>query len=495
MDAARVQWIEEIGAEWNANPARAAVLARLDPERLDAETLAYVASAVDAATRQMNQDRRVRARGASLGFYADSNGALEARVQQLTGLRQMLEAVAGNGGDPPARDELRACALDVLQGKRTPADAVVLGADDPRAAAVQMAQLLQFAAMNGTDLSWVARVGHFNAAMALPRVQLLALAGREAKTNTKPADPVETARRDVARILREADALRDADPAKAEAMLLDALAAADVTPETSDDVDALLHLLLLVGKHKLADDTVRQCVARVAKLAQGGVVGDHVATLATMLAGLVAAGDLSQELDAPLAEAGGRILAGELTGDLRVRLTAAVARGWLRAGRTHQADRALRALRKRGLSAAERLDLACVEADVLTAGGDRAAAADALVEALDAAAVLSFDERKAALQALVCLWPAERAGGEWWTKEYDDGAASMDEPFQTLARMTLVLALQKSGDVARGLAYGRRIDMAELRRQLPRDFAAMADEMESGFRSTMEALETAAKDA
>jgi hypothetical protein len=503
MDPARVQWIEQVGAEWFQNPARAVLLARLDPEFIDVETMKYVGAAARAATQAYIADEQRCARGASVGFFSQPDRALAARAQQLKAFLDMMTLLAQHVGDPPAPDALRAVALEILQGTRSPADGVVLAADDPAAATAQVEEFVRTSALNGTDAAaWLTRVGLYNAAMALPRERLLELGGRAkpaatapAKAKAAPADPVETARQTVASIIAKTDALGDDAAAKKEAMLLEALDAADVTPETDDDVDTLMRLLLLVEKHQLGADTVRKCVARLVKLVDGGLVGDYASTLTTTLAGIVAAGDMSQELDEPLATAGGKVLAGELQQDNRIRLTAAVARGWLRVGRPDNADRALRALRKRGIAPAEALDIACVEADVRTAGGDNADAADVLVDALDATKSLSFEQRKMALQALVCLWPPERGGGDAWVGEYEAGVESMDEPFKTLSWMTLVLAIQKTGDAPRALAYGRRVDFAALRKQLPKDFAAMTDQMEAGFASTMSELEKAAQQA
>jgi hypothetical protein len=493
MDDSRVKWIEEVGAEWFSNPARAVLMARLDHELLDAETIRYVGAGARAATQQTIADQQNCARAASLGLFTQPDPDLAARADQLKAFLDMLTTVVQHGGDPPAKDALRACALAILRGERDAQEGVILSADDVHQALAEVREFVQASAFNGTDAgAWLTRVGLFSAAMALPREQLLELAGRAA-ADEAPADPTEAARRSFAAIIKKVDALGASDPEKAESMLREALDSADATPEPDDDVDALMRILLLVKSHKLSPETLRRSVAQVGKLAEAGQSGDHVAVLASTLTGVVAASELSQELDAPIAKAGAKILEGEMTAAHRNGLTAAAARAWLRAGRPDQADRLLRALRKKGLDPAAALDVACVEADVRTDGGDRADAADVLVEALGAAKGLSFDERKMALQKVICLWPSARPGFEKWIGEYDAGVASMDEPMQTMARITLVLALKQSGDVKRALSLGRAIDFAALRSQLPKDFQSMAEEMESGFAAQMTELEKAAK--
>jgi len=484
----QMQWLRNLYQLWQQNKAQAVLQARLDFRMIDQRVLACVVQWSQSAGAYIDLHEEVDIWAGSLGLGGSPNYGMQSESYDLVFFCQVIVSIARGQGDPPASQALQARALDILQG-RFPAFKVLelCTADDPRLQAL-LGMVGPFIMSDPTMQSVIGQTGIVVAALALPRAQLLKLAGvkgdvsRGAGTSKKARREAaaQNARKAFSESITAAEKAGTHDFRKAEHWLLKALGQAAQSPEPDDDILALQHLIALFsrGGATLEPETVRRCVRTVAGLVRQGHRGTAVSNIVCVFDPIVAAGGLSQELDSTLAEAGDKLLEGDMEKAERVGLTASNATVWLRLGRTDSALARLEECKKLSLTASEGLEIARVEAKVRWVNQDRDGAADALIAALSGKKKAEPVERLTAMEQLILLWPDTKDGKEGWLEQFEEELNATGGLARDLGLVSLATALIKSGDKERALPIAKRANLKTVRDAVPPHLIHLLDELE-----------------
>lgn len=189
----KMQWLSQLYSLWQQDQVQAILKARLDYELIDGKVLAYVRQWAQSAGMQLEAQEQAREIQQQVNVWAGTMGMGQSygygsSYGMGTGLEGMgafasaIIAIGEAHGDPPMPRALEVRALDILQG-RSPADQALelLGEGAPVLGINFGGMLAMLRMLGGEMLPVLAQIGMALAALALPRPQLLQLAGRAKK--------------------------------------------------------------------------------------------------------------------------------------------------------------------------------------------------------------------------------------------------------------------------------------------------------------------------
>jgi tetratricopeptide (TPR) repeat protein len=281
------------------------------------------------------------------------------------------------------------------------------------------------------------------------------------------------------------DALSMADVA-----LLQALQYAEVTPTLEDDLMALMQIA--GTDHALSPVTLREAAIRAASLTRRGEISGDLAFVIALLMQRVIAAGLTEAVGPTLVEAGRVLLAGPLTGSVRLTLGVTTAQTLMRLGRVDVASRLSLGLRPYVQSANDRLQLARAEADLLYDLHERDRAAKVLTEALEIAQGADESERLLTLSSVLAAWPTGRPGLERWLDETRRTADQMNEPHRTGALLHVLTLLRAAGRLDHARQVATSIDMSTFRAVAGPQLQPWIDEVEQLVANTLQSPATTA---
>jgi hypothetical protein len=407
----------DLWARWNQDVASATLLARRDYPAVERLVPYAEAIVTDAEQAVPSGGSRGAAPLAPQGFQ-QRFASYNARA-----FLAMLRVVSANRGDPPAPARWREQASEILEGKAAPEDAIRDSRDRVEllpGELDEMIKLAQACQLDPRPLLWSA--GRLAAALSLPRDALVRLLGGPG-----------------ARQATEAQAAAVLDPRSA----LDRAAS---TPTPDDDVAALQAILLASPPAEPA--LIRRAAEQAIALVDAGHVSDELAQIVAFLELRTPAARLAGELDADLSDAALRILGAPLSRLMHVTLSIHTTRALVRRGRPDLAEAVLARL-PADLSTDERLQAACLDAEIRAANSDDEGAMAALLDALAEAHGAEFETRWQALSQLIAVWPTGRTGLDPWIAEFESLLPAADKELAPLGRRQIKLARQKAAVAGR----------------------------------------------
>ena len=398
----------DLWSRWNQDIATATLLARRDHPAV-ARLIPY-AERIVADVEQAGGSPR-------LGSPAQADFQQRLGAYNAHTFLAMLRTVSASGGDPPVPARWRHQAEEVINGEIAPDAAVRDPTDRVELLPGELDRMIELAQAHHLDsrpLLWAA--GRLAAALSLPRTRLVQLLGG-------PGAPNAT----------DAQAAAVIDPASA-------LERAASTPEPEDDIAVLQSILL--ASPPPDPQLFRRAAERAIALVDGGHAGDEVAQIVAFLELRTPAAGLA-ELDAGLSDAALRLLETPLSHLMRLTLSTHTTRALIRRGRPDLAETVVAQLGE-DLSGDERLQLACLRAEIRSASSDDDGAASVLLDALAEADGAGFEARWQALSQLLAVWMPDRHGLERWISEFEAMFSAVDEQLARLGRRQVELARRKA---------------------------------------------------
>jgi hypothetical protein len=467
----KLQVASDLFASYRQDQAAGILDMRLRWGEVDDEVLLISAGWAGSAEQELESTDT-----ASLFGTQGLDWAFYVEAQNTISFHQVLESVVKHRGDLPAGDSLRRYALDILRGRVHLAGAIRLVSADGLLLACLPGMYQTF--LPGIDprkYPLLAQTVRLAAAAALPRRELYRLRGitaGEPSGKHKPMDSrhLDEIRAEYGHVMKEAMATEgEADPDRAEELLVRALNLAVESPEPDDDIEAIQRILQLAERFQISSEAVRRCASALEGLVLNGHRTAIVASCLTALGVVIGQQGLTKELGQAVVSAGSRLMEEDLDPDLLVALKTAVARAWLGLGRTERARTLLREIDDARLTPLERLNVAIMRADALQAKRRSERSAELLEQALAGAIDEEPVARLGALQRLLACWPASRGPDDLvpYVDELLETAKILKEPRRTLALMGAALRLWPSGQKVHALRAWSSIDEDRLRRETP----------------------------
>jgi len=467
----RLQVATDLFASYRQDQAAGILDMRLRWGEVDDEVLLITAGWAGSAEQELESTDT-----ASLFGTQGLDWAFYVEAQNTIAFHRVLEIIVEHRGDLPASDGLRRYALDILRGRVHLAGAIRLVSADHQLLECLPGMYQTF--LPGIDprkyplLSQTVRLA---AASALPRRELYRLRGvvsGEPSGKHTPLDSrhLDEIRAEYGRVMEEAAATEgEADPDRAEELLVRALDLAMESPEPDDDIEVLQRILQLAERFQISTEAVKRCARAVEGLVNSGHRTVPVAACLAALGIVIQQQGLTKELGQAVVSAGSRLIEEELDAETLIALKTAVARAWLGLGRTERARTLLREIDEARLTPMDRLNVASMRADAQQAKRRSERGAEllerALAEAVDEAPVA----RLPALQKLLSCWPPSRSADDLvpYMDELLETAKNLKEPRRTLALVGASLRLWPSGQKVHALRAWSSIDEERLLRETP----------------------------
>lgn len=467
----RLQVATDLFASYRQDQAAGILDMRLRWGEVDDEVLIITAGWAGSAEQELESTDT-----ASLFGTQGLDWAFFVEAQNTIAFHRVLESIVKHRGDLPAGDGLRRYALDILRGRVHLAGAIRLVSADHQLLACLPGMYQTF--LPGIDprkyplLSQTVRLA---AAAALPRRELYRLRGVPSGEPSGKHSPLDNRHLDEIRaeyghVMEEAAATEgEADPDRAEELLVRALDLAMESPEPDDDIEVLQRILQLAERFQISTEAVKRCARAVEGLVNSGHRTIPVAACLAALGVVIQQQGLTKDLGQAVVSAGSRLIEEELDAETHVALKTAVARAWLGLGRTERARTLLREIDEARLTPMDRLNVASMRADAQQTKRRSERSAELLERALAEAKDEAPEARLPALQKLLSCWPPSRSADDLvpYVDELLETAKILKEPRRTLALVGASLRLWPSGQKVHALRAWSSIDEERLLRETP----------------------------
>jgi hypothetical protein len=180
-------YLAQLRGLWRRNSVAAILTARLSPERIPPETAAIAARMNSSFNAQRDVNDAVTAQMGSLGIFGGGGGGLGA-MSGVDPDEYMFNAamgmVAAHHGNPPATQQLKACAAQVLRGEIDPLVSLEM-ASPQLAGSGLIRNVLGLAPEMGQTLTQMAL---FMAALAVPANEIPELLSGAASTPARTSN-------------------------------------------------------------------------------------------------------------------------------------------------------------------------------------------------------------------------------------------------------------------------------------------------------------------